>query len=92
MKAPDIRHYAGWFGVHTQDQADGAWPNGTRVVKVLTEEGDSHQTGDMGTVIGSIEAPPDVARLYDAGYFYFIEWDDHPRIAVGIISLKIARA
>ena len=91
-KPPTIRHYPGWIGLFTREEADGAWPNGTRIVKTLTEKGDGHQRGALGTVIGSIQAPVDVAQKYDAGYFYFVEWDSDPRVAVGVISLKIARA
>jgi hypothetical protein len=76
--------YPGYLGVHTQDQADGALPNGTRVKKVTFEKGDSHPIGSLATVLGSLESgiePP---------YLYFIEFDDMPRFAIGIASNKIA--
>lgn len=87
----NLRLYPGWLGVHTRDQAPGAMPNGTRVVKTMLEPGDGHPVGAMGTVIGSIEAPQP-AHEFQSRFFYFIAWDDRPRLAVGVASAKIARA
>lgn len=74
----------GWFGGFTREQAPGAIPNGTRVVKVRTEPTDTHPIGSLATILGSIAAKGEV--------FYFVEWDAHPRIAVGIRSFKIKPA
>jgi hypothetical protein len=79
----------GWHGLHTIDQALGALPNGTRVVKtVMGGGGDTHPIGATGSVIGSLVA--DWAE--DPGeYFYFVEWDDNPKVAVGVAGDKVAR-
>jgi hypothetical protein len=72
------------FGVaYITDQADGALPNGTRVVKCTFEKGDKHAIGDLATVIGSIRHPTD-PRM-----FYFVEWDDMPGVPIGVIGTKI---
>lgn len=85
---PDLREYPGYIGVHTREQAPGALPNGARVVKVKTEPGDTHPIGAEATVLGSIKAPPEVQHI--AAYFYFVEWDAHPGIVVGVVSTKVS--
>ena len=82
-----IRVHDGYAGMFTRDQAKGAWPNGTRVRKCATENGDTHAIGDTAVVLGSIDSglplhSPDP-------YFYFVEWDDMPGVAVGVISSKV---
>src|SRR4029077_9693244 len=69
-----------YFGSFTRDQAEGAWPNGTRVVKAKGDPGGSDTTanGMTGVVLGSIRMP----EIND-DVFYFIEWDDKPLIAIG---------
>jgi len=67
----------GWIGLHTTDQAPGAYPNGTRIIKSRMGEGDSHKVGDKGTVIGSMYAA-EVPSSPQETYFYFVEWDDVP--------------
>lgn len=79
--------YPGWAGMHTRREAPGAFPNGTRVVKILDEPGDTHLVGSLATVLGSIPAP--AALRVIAPYFYFVEWDVLPRVAVGVASVKI---
>ena len=37
-----LRNHPGWLGAFTDDQAEGAIPNGTPIVKVKTEPGDGH--------------------------------------------------
>lgn len=87
-----LREYPGWLGVHTRDEASGALKNGTRIRKVKFEAGDGHPIGTLGRVLGSIEAPADVFRQFGARFFYFVEWDPKPRIAVGVASSKIGPA
>jgi hypothetical protein len=81
--------YPGWIGIHTRAQAPGAMPNGTRIVKAALEAGDAHPLGSAGRIIGSIAADYETARRFDAPFFYFVEWDDAPRIAIGVNSAKI---
>lgn len=73
----------GWAGAYTRQQAKGAMPNGTKVRKVRSQPKDGHQDGAMGTVIGSFTAtePMEVEGCI-VRTFYFIEWEDMPKIGV----------
>ena len=91
-------HEPGWNGAFTRAQAPGAIPNGSRVMKSADEPNDGHTIGDMGVVLGSVAVPEEArANLVSMGllthpgsmYLYFIEWDDTPRTAIGIVSAKI---
>lgn len=75
----------GWAGVFTRYQCDGAIPNGTVIEKATFEEGDFAPLGTLGTVLGSVYHE-------EIGYFYFVEWSIQPKMAVGLMALKIARA
>lgn len=78
-----LKEHEGYTGVFTRHQADGAlYPNNTRIVKALSEVGDSHPTGSVGTVLGSI-------KVDDLPTFYFVEWDARPKVAVGILEYKL---
>jgi hypothetical protein len=77
-----IQLYEGWGGMHTREQAAGAIPNGTRVRKDVSEDGDSHPVGTRATVLGSLYEP-------DLGYGYFVEWEPTPRVAVFVAGFKI---
>ena len=81
-----LRPEPGWRGVFTREQVWGAWPNGTRVVKVQQELGDGTPLGARGTVLGSMRHParPDLLA-------YFIEWEALPRLAVAVMDWKLAR-
>jgi len=74
----------GWVGVLTRGEAPGAMKNGTTIVKVLSEPGDFKPVGTRGTVLGSI-------RHSKVGIGYFIEWHEHPKVAVFVAEEKIAR-
>lgn len=77
----NIREFPGYHGLHTRDEAPGAFPNGTRVQKVGSNSGDAHQDGALATVLGSVSDPTD-------GLAYFVEWDSHPRAAVMIVESR----
>jgi len=79
-----LREEAGWAGAFTRGQATGAIPNGTPIVKVQSEQKDAHPEGTLGTVLGSLRV--------EGQLIYFIEWAPRPRLAVGVMSWKIARA
>lgn len=79
-----IREWPGYVGAFTRDQANGAIPNGTSIVKVFKEEKDAHQIGARGTVLGSF--------LDNGRAAYFVEWDSDPGIAVLTIDKKIGVA
>lgn len=84
-----MRYYPGYHGAFTREQAPGAIANGARIVKARMEEGDSTPLGTLGTVLGSM-VHPDPA--YYGAIAYFIEWDDKPKIAVGVIEWKVKAA
>lgn len=72
--------------VFTREQAEGALPNGTRVVKIKAEEGDGHAVGERATVIGSVSHP----EIMNGIIAYFVSWDDMPNVPVGVVDWKIA--
>lgn len=73
--------------VFTRQQAEGAIPNGSRIVKSKMEDDDAHKIGDKGTVIGSISHP----EVLNGMIGYFVEWDDMPGVPVGVVGWKISR-
>jgi hypothetical protein len=85
----NLRHHHGYAGLHTREQAEGALPNGTRIRKVAVDGRDAHPVGTLGTVLGSIKAPPGMPADMPDPFGYFIEWDPTPRVAVFTRSGKI---
>jgi hypothetical protein len=79
----EVRAHVGWDGQFTTDQAEGAYPNGTRVRKVNADSGDQTRNGAIGTVLGSITGRGMLG--------YFIEWDAMPRAAFFLASHRIRR-
>lgn len=79
-----ISQEPGWIGMFTRNEALGAWRNGTRVRKRNSQPDDATTDGTLGTVLGSIG---DAEVL-----FYFVEWDDKPRFAVGVMAAKVGHA
>lgn len=91
---PMIGYEPGWLGGFTRNQAPGAHPNGSRVVKVREEDGDSTPLGTGGTVLGSLDGSALGYRNPDGSvvrFAYFVEWEDKPRVAVGVLDWKIDR-
>lgn len=82
-EAPNLKEFPGYSGLHTRDQAPGAIPNGSRVRKVASDPGDTHQDGALARVLGSIHHP-------QVGFGYFVEWDSHPRAAVFVAGPRVA--
>jgi len=84
-----LQEEPGWLGAFTRSQAGNAeFPNGARIRKAREEPGDRTPLGTCGTVLGSISNP-----LVRGGMvFYFVEWDDMRRVAVGVIASKIEAA
>lgn len=74
-------------GFYVTAQAEGAFPNGCRVIKKEKKEGDGHDVGARATVIGSMKAPE--GGRSKVTYFYFVVWDDMPSVAVGIADYRI---
>lgn len=75
------------LAVVIRTQAPGALPNGTRVEKVGFEDGDSHEPGQQGTIIGSV-GPHDYMERKEV-YGYFVCWDDRPALPVFTASWKL---
>jgi hypothetical protein len=73
-------------------EAEGAYPIGTRIVKVRLEEGDGTPLGTGGEVIASHYAGhiPPTDGVTPATYFYFVMWDDFPA-PVGVLDWKIGK-
>lgn len=83
----------GFLGHFTDHQAEGAMPNGTRIVKTMFAEGDSTAIGQLGRVLGSLPVDSEMVPAGTGpGFFYFVEWDHAPKIAVGVAWLKIGPA
>lgn len=53
--------------------------NGQRIRKAQMRQGDAHQIGATGTVIGSIDNPAGVVC-------YFIYWDEHPGVPIAMVD------
>ncbi len=80
---------------------EGRWPKGTRIRKVNTKPGDSHQDGALGAIVGAwgpstasqrAEAIIDLAKKGingDVEYIYWVEWDNMPGIPVAISDNRI---
>lgn len=87
-----IGYERGWVGGFTRDQAPGAYPCGSRIVKVRKEDGDSTPLGTGGTVLGSLDGSVLGHRNPDGHvirFGYFVEWDTTPRVAVFVLDWKI---
>jgi hypothetical protein len=81
---------------YDDDEAEGAWPNGTCVVK--SKQLDPREItpiGAKGIVMGSIAMPPGAITeqlergLADVKYGYFVEWED-TKLVVFCIDKKLA--
>lgn len=95
MKTPKIASYPGYVGAFTKEQAEGAIPNGSTVMKARSEDGDTTMDGTIGIVLGSIDGTlimPDVMEKTGAKFMYWIEWINRPGFAVATADFKIARA
>ena len=77
-----LKSEQGYWGIFTRNEYPGALKNGTRIRKTNSEPNDHRNDGDAGTVIGSIGAP-------EVGVMYFIEWDQTPRVIIGVTAQKV---
>jgi hypothetical protein len=78
-----LRYEDGWTGAFTRAQAETAlYANGFRVRKSKQEPTDATPLGTCGTVLGSVCAPGRRPA-------YFIEWDNHKKVAAFILEWKI---
>jgi len=79
-----------------EDEAEGALPNGTRVIKRVALDGDSVAKGGKGTVVGSHLLPPDMPRHPAAPdepvtIMYYIKWDALGDIPVATPNVKVEK-
>lgn len=90
----NFREESGWTGCFLRTSAPGAIPSGARIIKAARVAGDGHPVGTPGTVLGSFASPPGLAPVGGRAirFFYFVEWDDAPRVACGLVDWKIARS
>lgn len=74
-------------------EADGAYPIGSRVVKVRNESDLETPIGMGGEVVAShyVGDVPPPAGTRPATYFYFVIWDDKPGLPIGVIDWKIGK-
>lgn len=79
-------------GMYLDGEAEGAYPNGTRIVKVEAEEGDGTSVGTGGVILSSHDVSDlvveDLSR--PVTFYYFVKFDDFPH-PVGICDWKIGR-
>jgi hypothetical protein len=69
----------------TTNQAPGALPNGTEIIKIKSEPRDANPVGTRGKVLGSMSHP-------DVGLGYFVEWTHMRGVPVFVVDWKIGRA
>ncbi len=80
-----IKSHPGWHGEFTTRSAIGAYPNGSRVVKIACDPaGDENENGSVGRVLGSIQW--DTSPI-----MYFVEWDHRPRHAFCVHAGKLEK-
>jgi hypothetical protein len=63
-----------------------ALPQGTRIIKVKTEQGDVRPVGALGTAWGVVH------HKQLKPLCYIVQWDDAPDLPTAVIDWKIARA
>lgn len=88
----EVREHPGYFGAFCDGEAPGAIRNGSTIVKRSSEPGDANPDGSLGTVLGSVDVAaldPALAAKYSSPFFYFVEWQSSPRVAVGVAGFKI---
>jgi hypothetical protein len=68
---------------YTNENAPGAIPRGTPIVKVATDAGDINPIGTRGTVLGSLRHGDQIG--------YFVEWEVTPGLPVFVLDFKIGR-
>jgi hypothetical protein len=68
---------------YCDEDAPGAIPRGTTIVKVASEKGDANPVGTKGKVLGSMG---DGTRIG-----YFVEWETMPGRPVFVTDFKVGR-
>ncbi len=71
-----IEEHPGYLTPFCKNQAEGAWENGSYIVKHGSDPGgDVTPDGIKGIILGSLKAP-------SGKYGYFVEWENKPKIAI----------
>jgi hypothetical protein len=78
-----IQDYPGYLTPFCKNQAEGAWANGSCVVKDGSDpDGDLTPDGIKGKILGSLEAQ-------NGRYAYFVEWDNKPKMPIFCVEEKM---
>ncbi len=78
-----IQNHPGYLTPFSKNQAEGAWANGSCVVKDGSDpDGDLTPDGIKGKILGSIKTP-------DRRYAYFVEWDNKPKMPIFCVQEKM---
>lgn len=78
-----IKNHPGYLTPFCNNQAEGAWENGSCVVKHGSDAGgDLTPDGIKGTILGSLKVP-------ELGYGYFVEWENKPKMAIFCVEEKM---
>jgi hypothetical protein len=80
-----LDNHPGYMGAFTTQQAEGAYPNGTRIIKQNSKKGDATKDGTKGKILGSVAVPP-MPEYPGVKFLYFMEWDDKPKVAVSMVN------
>lgn len=88
-----LGYHPGYRTPFCNKQAPGALPNGTVIVKHNSKATDATKDGSLGKVLGSIGPTPEALKAMFPGvnYFYWVEWNDDPGMAIGCVDTKIRR-
>lgn len=62
-----------------RDEAPGAWPNGTRVLKANSQPTDGTPNGTEGRIVGSVDVSN---QGLPARFAYFVIWATRPELPV----------
>lgn len=77
-----IQNHPGYLTSFSKNQAEGAWVNGSCVVKDGNDPGgDATPNGIKGEILGSLK----VAEKYG----YFVEWENKPKMAIFCVEEKM---
>ena len=78
-----IQDHPGYLTGFSKNQAEGAWANGSCVVKDGHDpDGDVTPDGIKGKILGSLKTP-------DGKYAYFVEWDNKPKMPIFCVQEKL---
>lgn len=80
-----LKELPGTDALYTDEQAVGAWPNGTPVVKINSAPGDRHPDGSRAMIVGSVGP----VRFRGVPTYSYMVLFDGEVIPLGIVMGKI---